>query len=135
MRRYVRYCECVCNAKSGTDLAKSGTAIAYAVRCPVNVFAPADGSVTQHLVKVALPPRHPKSNTRNRIPGTNCTEIAVSCIGFRGVSWTSLYPPTRVLREARYCAEGNVVQSWGNVVMSSGNVRAELGSRGNRRGT
>eukprot|EP00961_Rhodomonas_salina_P236636 3197976-Rhodomonas_salina.2 len=27
----------------------------------------------------------PKSNTRNRIPGTNCAEIAVSCIGFRGI--------------------------------------------------
>eukprot|EP00961_Rhodomonas_salina_P074138 996185-Rhodomonas_salina.1 len=26
-----------------------------------------------------------KSNTRNRIPGTNLTEIAVSCVGFRGV--------------------------------------------------
>eukprot|EP00961_Rhodomonas_salina_P138628 1864984-Rhodomonas_salina.2 len=25
----------------------------------------------------------PKSNTRNRVPGTNRTEIAVSCIGFR----------------------------------------------------
>eukprot|EP00961_Rhodomonas_salina_P236591 3197374-Rhodomonas_salina.2 len=26
----------------------------------------------------------PKSNTRNRIPGTKCTASAVSCIGFRG---------------------------------------------------
>eukprot|EP00961_Rhodomonas_salina_P163799 2205957-Rhodomonas_salina.2 len=28
----------------------------------------------------------PKSNTRNRIPGTSCTEIAASCIGLRGAS-------------------------------------------------
>eukprot|EP00961_Rhodomonas_salina_P060745 815555-Rhodomonas_salina.5 len=27
----------------------------------------------------------PKSDARNRIPGTNCAEIAVSCLGFRGV--------------------------------------------------
>eukprot|EP00961_Rhodomonas_salina_P270282 3651257-Rhodomonas_salina.2 len=26
------------------------------------------------------------SNTRNRIPGTNCTENAVSLIGFQGVA-------------------------------------------------
>eukprot|EP00961_Rhodomonas_salina_P247688 3346199-Rhodomonas_salina.1 len=26
-----------------------------------------------------------KLNSRNRIPGTTCAEIAVSCIGFRGV--------------------------------------------------
>eukprot|EP00961_Rhodomonas_salina_P204768 2763685-Rhodomonas_salina.1 len=31
-----------------------------------------------------------KSNTRNRITGTNCTQIAVSCTGFRGV-WTVRY--------------------------------------------
>eukprot|EP00961_Rhodomonas_salina_P019846 267176-Rhodomonas_salina.3 len=30
--------------------------------------------------------RHtPKSHIRNRIPGANCTENAVSCIAFRGV--------------------------------------------------
>eukprot|EP00961_Rhodomonas_salina_P188677 2546318-Rhodomonas_salina.3 len=28
----------------------------------------------------------PKSKARNRIPGTNCDEMAVSCIRFRGVS-------------------------------------------------
>eukprot|EP00961_Rhodomonas_salina_P153710 2069939-Rhodomonas_salina.2 len=28
-------------------------------------------------------------NTRNRIPGANCTEIAVSCIWFRGVAHRS----------------------------------------------
>eukprot|EP00961_Rhodomonas_salina_P119635 1610013-Rhodomonas_salina.2 len=27
----------------------------------------------------------PKSNTRKRMPGTNCTEIVFSCIGFRSV--------------------------------------------------
>eukprot|EP00961_Rhodomonas_salina_P245681 3319502-Rhodomonas_salina.1 len=27
----------------------------------------------------------PKSITRNRFPGTKCTDNAVSCIGFRGV--------------------------------------------------
>eukprot|EP00961_Rhodomonas_salina_P206576 2788917-Rhodomonas_salina.2 len=27
-----------------------------------------------------------KSNLRNRIPGASCTEIPVSCIGFRGAS-------------------------------------------------
>eukprot|EP00961_Rhodomonas_salina_P095940 1290256-Rhodomonas_salina.1 len=38
----------------------------------------------------------PKPNTRNRVPGTNCTENAVSCLGFRGV-W-----PTRLLAAVRY---------------------------------
>eukprot|EP00961_Rhodomonas_salina_P268300 3625840-Rhodomonas_salina.3 len=28
----------------------------------------------------------PKSITRNRIPGTNCTELAVSCVGHRDVA-------------------------------------------------
>eukprot|EP00961_Rhodomonas_salina_P241068 3257285-Rhodomonas_salina.1 len=27
-----------------------------------------------------------KSKERNRIPGTNCTETAVCCVGFRGAS-------------------------------------------------
>eukprot|EP00961_Rhodomonas_salina_P189769 2560232-Rhodomonas_salina.2 len=38
-------------------------------------------------------PYTPKSNTRNRIPGTNCTEIAVSCFGFRSVP--PYAPPTQ----------------------------------------
>eukprot|EP00961_Rhodomonas_salina_P139950 1883349-Rhodomonas_salina.4 len=34
----------------------------------------------------------PKSDARNRIPCTSCTEIAVSCIGFRGVqSLSAIY--------------------------------------------
>eukprot|EP00961_Rhodomonas_salina_P117413 1580524-Rhodomonas_salina.1 len=33
--------------------------------------------------RVRLTPR--EKNTRNCSRGTNCTEIAVSCIGFRGV--------------------------------------------------
>eukprot|EP00961_Rhodomonas_salina_P001610 22478-Rhodomonas_salina.3 len=32
--------------------------------------------------------RAPKSNTRNRIPGTNCADVAVSCIAFRGGRFT-----------------------------------------------
>eukprot|EP00961_Rhodomonas_salina_P048483 650805-Rhodomonas_salina.1 len=50
-----------------------------------------------------------KSNTRNRIPGTNCTESAVSCPGFRGVLASYAMPSTDVLygavpapRDARY---------------------------------
>eukprot|EP00961_Rhodomonas_salina_P088247 1186966-Rhodomonas_salina.1 len=37
----------------------------------------------------------PKSKTRNRIPGTNRVEFAVSCIGFRG----GLRPQTRTSRQ------------------------------------
>eukprot|EP00961_Rhodomonas_salina_P211122 2851107-Rhodomonas_salina.2 len=39
------------------------------------------GSLVRKSQRPSLPPAHaPKSNTRNLIPGTNCTEIAVSCI-------------------------------------------------------
>eukprot|EP00961_Rhodomonas_salina_P101326 1363630-Rhodomonas_salina.2 len=37
-------------------------------------------ATTKHRIGHAY---NPKSNTRNHFPGTNCTENAVSCIGFR----------------------------------------------------
>eukprot|EP00961_Rhodomonas_salina_P073355 985834-Rhodomonas_salina.2 len=39
-------------------------------------------TLARHVTRRAYTP---KSNTRDRIPGTNCTEFAVSCIGFWGV--------------------------------------------------
>eukprot|EP00961_Rhodomonas_salina_P303207 3941137-Rhodomonas_salina.4 len=55
----------------------------------------------------------PNSNTRNRISGTNCTEIAVSCIGFRNVGFAT----------ARLCA----VLRW--VVLGHVQYRYRLVSR------
>eukprot|EP00961_Rhodomonas_salina_P137306 1847225-Rhodomonas_salina.1 len=59
----------------------------------------------------------PKSNTRNRIPGTNRAAIAVSCIRFRGVLWPGAwcYQPTRALRKARLTFPTNAFEDAGNV--------------------
>eukprot|EP00961_Rhodomonas_salina_P167171 2253024-Rhodomonas_salina.2 len=40
---------------------------------------------------------NPKSNTRKRIPGTNCTEIVVSCTGFRAVGHLAIHSCPRTL--------------------------------------
>eukprot|EP00961_Rhodomonas_salina_P164602 2217743-Rhodomonas_salina.3 len=45
----------------------------------------------------------PKANRRNRIPGTHCTELAVSCTGFRGVGELQLGLPSVGLRHADHC--------------------------------
>eukprot|EP00961_Rhodomonas_salina_P279889 3781033-Rhodomonas_salina.1 len=44
-----------------------------------------DVGETALRIQVGLTHEPRKSHTRNRIPGTKCTEIAVSEISFRGV--------------------------------------------------
>eukprot|EP00961_Rhodomonas_salina_P246512 3330841-Rhodomonas_salina.1 len=48
----------------------------------------------------------PRNEINNHIPGTICTEIAVSCIGLRGVHLPEpsavRYWPTACLRHVRY---------------------------------
>eukprot|EP00961_Rhodomonas_salina_P256662 3468126-Rhodomonas_salina.1 len=38
-------------------------------------------------IKYKKPPSKSESNTRNRLPGANCTEIESSCLGVRGVPY------------------------------------------------
>eukprot|EP00961_Rhodomonas_salina_P212170 2864630-Rhodomonas_salina.1 len=57
---------------SGTDMAVPVPNMAY-------------GAGDYRYVSTGTGASKPNSNTRNRIPGTNGTEIAVSYVGFRGV--------------------------------------------------
>eukprot|EP00961_Rhodomonas_salina_P199343 2688877-Rhodomonas_salina.1 len=82
----------------------------------------------------------PKSNTRNLIPGTKCTETVVSCIGLRGVpawaasvrtdpAYTSLaYPATScsVLTQ-RTLLPHQVSEPWVTVLGVRGEHRSRAG--------
>eukprot|EP00961_Rhodomonas_salina_P019477 262375-Rhodomonas_salina.1 len=58
-----------------------------------------------------LMPCTPKSNTRNRIPGSNCTESAGSCLEFRGGGHLDKAAPRNPRRDSSIAAVEFVPES------------------------